>query len=283
MLRKNMFAYALLLLLAVPLGFKSYDAHAASDQQIQELKQMIEQNQRENEQNRRQNELLSQKIEQLEAEKAANQAQVQESEAQMQKSVSKKSDNPIGAEFALTIGAQSGPFKTGTGFYMSGELGVPLMKNLGPGKLMGLINIGWAKTDDDITFEPTINAVAPGALPTQHTVDLTTLSIVLGFKYKVEAHNIVQPYILAGPSFNVFLNESDPGNQVGGIAPQPGTLQNRGYPSGQGNVELGIAAGGGVDFNITKKIFVGAEGRYNYVDRSNGSFGTYGGRLGFRF
>jgi len=49
MLRKNMFAYALFLLLAVPLGFKSYDAHAASDQQIQELKQMIEQNRRENE------------------------------------------------------------------------------------------------------------------------------------------------------------------------------------------------------------------------------------------
>ena len=25
---------------------------------------------------------------------------------------------------------------------------------------------------------------------------------------------------------------------------------------------------------------IGAEARYNYVDRNNGSFGTYGGRLG---
>lgn len=275
-----MFVYALLFLLAVPLGFKSYNAHAASDQQIQELKQMIEQNRRENEQNRRQNELLNQKIEQLEAEKAA---QVQESEAQMQEYVSEKADKPIGAEFALTIGAQSGPFKTGTGFYMSGELGLPLYKNLGPGKLMGLINIGWAKTDDDVTFEPTINAVAPGALPTQNSVTLDTVSILLGLKYKVEAHHIVQPYLVAGPSFNIFLNKSNPGNQVGGIAPQPDKLQNRGYPSGQGNAELGLAAGLGVDFNVTKKIFVGGEGRYNYVDRSNGSFGTYGGRLGFRF
>ena len=72
----------------------------------------------------------------------------------------------------------------------------------------------------------------------------------------------------------------DPGSQVGGIAPQPDKLQNRGYPSGQGSAELGLAAGAGIDFNVTKKIFVGAEGRYNYVDRSNGSFGTYGGRLG---
>ncbi|MGB3364998.1 MAG: outer membrane beta-barrel protein [Thermodesulfobacteriota bacterium] len=282
MLRKNMFAYALLFLLAVLLGFNSYDAHAASDQQIQELKQMIEQNQRENEQNRRQNELLNQKIEELEAENATNRAQVQESEAQMEEIVS-KADKPIGAEFALTIGAQSGPFKTGTGFYMSGELGLPLYKNLGPGKLMGLINIGWAKTDDDLTFEPTINAVAPGALPTQNSVTLDTVSILLGLKYKVEAHHIVQPYLVAGPSFNIFLNKSDPGSQVGGIAPQPDKLQNRGYPSGQGSAELGLAAGAGIDFNVTKKIFVGAEGRYNYVDRSNGSFGTYGGRLGFRF
>lgn len=192
-------------------------------------------------------------------------------------------DEPIGAEFAMTIGAQTGPFKTGTGFYLAGELGLPLYKNLGPGKLMGLINIGWAKTDDDVTFEPTINAVAPGALPTQTSVDLTTVSIILGLKYKVEAHPIVQPYVMAGPAFDIFLNNSDPGNQVGGIAPQPDTLKNNGYPSGQGNVELGLAAGGGVDFNVTKKIFVGAEARYNYVDRNNGSFGTYGGRLGFRF
>lgn len=280
MLRKYMFAFVLLFLLAAPLGSMSYDANAASDQQIEELKQMIEQNRRENEQNRVQNELLNQKIQQLEAEKAA---QMQETEAQIQEVVSKKADKPLGAEFALTIGAQSGPFKTGTGFYMSGELGLPLYKNLGPGKLMGLINIGWAKTDDDLTFEPTINAVAPGALPTQNSVTLDTVSILLGLKYKVEAHHIVQPYAVAGPSFNIFLNKSDPGSQVGGIAPQPDKLQNRGYPSGQGNAELGLAAGLGVDFNVTKKVFVGAEGRYNYVDRSNGSFGTYGGRLGFRF
>jgi len=38
-----------------------------------------------------------------------------------------------------------------------------------------------------------------------------------------------------------------------------------------------------VDFNITDKIFVGAEGRYNWVDRTNGSFGTYGLRTGVRF
>ena len=189
----------------------------------------------------------------------------------------------LGAEFAFTIGAQTGPFKTGTGFYMGGELGLPIYKNLGPGKLMGLINISWAKTDDNVTFQPTVNALVPGALPEQTNVDLTTVLIVLGLKYKLEAHPIIQPYILAGPGFDIFFDDSDPGNLPGGIAPQPDKLQKRGFPSGQGNVKIGLHAGGGVDVNITKKIFVGAEARYNYVDRSNGSFGTYGGRVGFRF
>lgn len=192
-------------------------------------------------------------------------------------------EETFGGEFALTIGAQTGPFETGTGFYLSGELGVPLFKQLGPGTVLGLINVGWARTDDNVTFEPTANALVPGALPTQTTVDLTTLTILLGLKYKVQAHEIVQPYVVGGPLFGIFLNESQPGHNVGGIAPQPPELQDNGYPSGQGNVELGLAAGVGVDFNLTNKIFVGLEGRYNWVDQSNGSFGTYGGRLGFKF
>lgn len=51
----------------VPLSLTSY---AASDQEVQQLKEMIEQN-------RKQNELLMQKLEQMEAEKAASQAEVQ--------------------------------------------------------------------------------------------------------------------------------------------------------------------------------------------------------------
>jgi len=54
-------------LTVVPLGLTSY---AASDQEVQQLKEMIEEN-------RRQNELLMQKLEQMEAEKAASQVEVE--------------------------------------------------------------------------------------------------------------------------------------------------------------------------------------------------------------
>lgn len=283
MLRRYRVLVVVFALLVLPFLF-SAEARSASDQEIQQLKQMIEENRRQNEENLRQNQILMQKIEELEAERAASQMQIQETESQVQQLMTvEKTGMPFGGEFAVTIGAQTGPFRTGTGFYMAGELGVPLYKNLGPGKLMGLISIGWARTDDNVMFEPTANALSPGALPTQKSVTLDTATILLGLKYKVEAHHIVQPYVLAGPGFNLFFNKSDPGSQVGGIAPQPNTLQKRGFPSGQGSAELGLHLGGGIDFNITKTIFVGAEGRYNYVDRNNGSFGTYGGRLGFRF
>ncbi|HXG31151.1 MAG TPA: outer membrane beta-barrel protein [Thermodesulfobacteriota bacterium] len=189
---------------------------------------------------------------------------------------------PMGGEFALTIGAQAGPFKTDLGWYLAGEIGLPLLE-LGPGRLLGLVNIGLAKTDDNFTVEPTVNALVPGALPVQTSVDLTTVTILLGLKYKLLASHIVQPFVLAGPGIDIFLNDTDPGDLPGGIAPQPDPLKDRGFPSGQGNVELGLHVGGGVDFNITERIFVGAEGRFNWVNRDNGAYGTFGGRLGFRF
>jgi hypothetical protein len=83
-------------LVAVPLGLTSYNAHAASDQEVQELKRMIEEN-------RRQNELLMQKLEQMEAEKAANQAQMQKSEAQMQEFISKQEEKDLKHEGIFTF------------------------------------------------------------------------------------------------------------------------------------------------------------------------------------
>ncbi|NIP37611.1 MAG: porin family protein [Candidatus Dadabacteria bacterium] len=179
------------------------------------------------------------------------------------------------AEFAVTFGAQTGPFEMGTGWYMAGEVGLPLIK-FSSGKIMGLINIGMSSSEEDITVEPTVG-------PTQTTIDLTTVAIVLGLKYKHTTHPIIQPFVLAGPGIDIFFNDTEPGDLPGAIAPQPEEIRDRGFPGGQGNVELGLHVGGGIDINITEKIFIGAEGRFNWVDRDNGSYGTYGGRLGFRF
>ena len=197
-------------------------------------------------------------------------------------SIANAQEGQMGGEFAMTFGAQTGPFDVGTGWYLSGELGIPLFANE-TGKLMGLVNIGISKADDNIDVEPTINIPNPGLLPTQTKVNLTTVQILLGLKYKLLKHNVVQPFAMAGPGIFMFLNDTEPGELPGGIAPQPADLSDKGYPSGQGNSELGLFIGAGVDFNVTEKLFVGVEGKYNWVDRTNGSFGTYGIRGGVRF
>ncbi|MCH8029750.1 MAG: SDR family oxidoreductase [Candidatus Dadabacteria bacterium] len=71
----------------------------------------------------------------------------------------------LGVEFAFTVGAQVGPFDTDAGVFVAGEIGIPIAQ-AGPGVFMGLMNIGWSQTDDDLIFEPTINAVAPGPILT---------------------------------------------------------------------------------------------------------------------
>jgi len=48
-------------------------------------------------------------------------------------------------------------------------------------------------------------------------------------------------------------------------------------------VELGLHLGGRVDINITKKIFIGSEGRFNWVDRDNGAYATLGGKDWIQF
>ena len=81
-------------------------------------------------------------------------------------SIANAQSEQIGGEFAMTFGAQTGPFDIGTGWYLSGELGLPLFENE-TGKVMGLINIGVSKADDSINAEPTVNVIEPGLLPTK--------------------------------------------------------------------------------------------------------------------
>ncbi|MGQ0793274.1 MAG: outer membrane beta-barrel protein [Deltaproteobacteria bacterium] len=193
----------------------------------------------------------------------------------------------IGGEFAFALGAQIGPFDTGAGFYIAGEVGLPLVP-IGPGILMGIVHIGLARTDDEVSaVSPLVVVGAPAGAVTSTEVDLTNLSVIAGLKYKFLFSNFFQPYIVVAPGFNVLLSSTDGAalgdDFAGGISPLPAELDRRGFPAGQGDVNLGLHTGIGVDMNITPKVFVGAEARYNFISGPNGSFYTFTGRTGFRF
>jgi opacity protein-like surface antigen len=73
-----------------------------------------------------------------------------------------------------------------------------------------------------------------------------------------------------------------PGGLIGGVTPEAPELWRRGFPTGQGNIKLSYTIGGGADVNLTERIFVGTDLRYNFLD-GDGDYATYTGKVGFRW
>jgi hypothetical protein len=204
---------------------------------------------------------------------------------------SAKAQDPLGGEFALTFGASSGPFKTNTNFFLSGALDVLIFASdpLAGQALLGEVMVGWSRTRANrLAVSPLVAVGAPAGLVTTTEFEVTTLQVALDFKYKIDKLlPPLAPYVVLGPAFYVFLGNTSgaplAGDFVGGIAPQPTQLQNVNFPSGQGNVEVGVNVGVGLDVYLAKRLILGAEYRYNAVSRTDASYSTFGGRIGLRF
>lgn len=224
---------------------------------------------------------------------------------------------PFGGEFALLSGGQSGPFGTGSDFFIGGALDVPIWRQdplLGQ-KLLGEVMIGYGRGADSGVFVTPLTLMTPAmGLPTgshilSNKVELKFLQVFLGAKYKLvdygmeQLEKIVQPYLVTGLGVNVLLGRTTkagidtdgdgkpdvslgsvgfPGGLIGGVTPEAPELYRRGFPTGQGNIKIAYSIGGGVDVNLTERIFVGADARYSFLE-GGGDYGTYTGKVGFRW
>ncbi|MGE3538018.1 MAG: outer membrane beta-barrel protein [Candidatus Tectimicrobiota bacterium] len=202
-----------------------------------------------------------------------------------------QAQNPLGGEFTLIFGGSDGPFKTKSNFFLGGALDVPIFASdpLAGQALLGEVMVGWSRTRANrVAVSPLAAAGVPAAAVTTTEFEVTTLQVALDFKYKIDKPWApIAPYVVLGPSFYVFLGNTSGaplgGDFVGGIAPQPTQLQEVNFPSGQGNVEIGVNVGAGVDIHLAKRLILGAEYRYNALTREDASHGTFGGRIGLRF
>ncbi len=224
---------------------------------------------------------------------------------------------PFGGEFALLSGGHSGPFGTGTDFFIGGALDVPIWRKdpLFGQKLLGEVMIGYGRSTDNGVFVTPLTLMAPamglpeGSRILSNKVELKFLQVFLGAKYKLvdygmeQLEKIVQPYVVTGLGVNVMLNRTTksgidtngdgkpdvslgsvgfPGSLIGGVTPEAPELYRRGFPNGQGNIKIAYSIGGGVDVNLTERIFVGADARYSFLD-GGGDYGAYTGKVGFRW
>ena len=199
--------------------------------------------------------------------------------------------DPLGGEFTLILGGNSGPFGTEPDFSIAGSLGIPLLRPdpLFGQALLGEIMIGYSKTEGSIRATSPLTAVgAPAGVVTSTSLEITTLQVLLGFKYRIERLGRLQPWVSAGVGFNVFLCQTKGatlggGDFVCGIAPIPPQLRARDVPRGEGTVRPSATFGVGLDYLLTDRFFVGAEVRQSVVAGDNDDFTTYGARIGFRW
>lgn len=224
---------------------------------------------------------------------------------------------PFGGEFALMPGAHSGPFGTNSDFFIAGALDVPLWKKdpLFGQKLLGEVVIGYGRSTDEGVFVTPLTLMVPamglpeGARILSNKVELKFLQVFLGAKYKLvdygmeQLEKIVQPYLVTGLGVNVLLGRTTkagidtngdgkpdislgsvgfPGGLIGGVTPEAPELYRRGFPNGQGNIKIAYSIGGGVDVNLTERLFVGADARYSFLE-GGGDYGAYTGKVGFRW
>lgn len=204
---------------------------------------------------------------------------------------SEGAQNLLEGEFTLTFGISTGPFGTDTDFFLGGALDVPLLASdpLFGQALLGKVMVGWSRTRATrLAVSPLVAVGVPAALVTSTKFEVTTLQVALDFKCKFDKSlPSFVPYVVLGPSFYVFLGNISgaplPGDFVGGVAPQPVALQEVNFPAGQGNIEVGVNVGVGIDVYLAKRLILGVEYRYNAVARAEASHSTFGGKIGLRF
>ena len=207
----------------------------------------------------------------------------------------------IGAQVGISGGVSWNPFEVGRGAQAGGYVDLPLAR-LGSGKLSYEISIALSlatspefQVTDQVAYLANLAAGAsdeaalagpPAApFPVRRMVrtDLRLLQVSpFGLKYTVRRFDAarLRPYLAAGLDFAVTITHQDPvadeslaftgtapfdAPLIGGQLAQAPELAERGYPTGQGNIDLGFHAGLGVEIRIARRASLNAEYRFTSI------------------
>jgi opacity protein-like surface antigen len=205
----------------------------------------------------------------------------------------------IGAEVGLSFGASWNPFGVGQGTQAAGFIDLPLAR-AGGGKLSYeiAVSLSLARSDafvitDQVAFLANLASGAsrddalagPPAAPfpvrrgVRTELRLLTVS-PFGLKYAPRSHGRLRPYVDAGLDFAVTITHQDPVADesleltgtapfddplIGGQLAQAPELAALGYPTGQGNIDIGLHAGGGVEIRVARRVSVNADYRFTSI------------------
>jgi hypothetical protein len=225
----------------------------------------------------------------------------------------------IGAQVGLMAGASWNPYSVGRGLQGGGYIDLPLASVAG-GRLSYEILLGLSHAESDpfvitdsvalvanLAAGASFNAALAGPpaapFPVRRLVR-TRLRLLqvspFGLRYTVKSldHLRLRPYLAAGVDFTVSITRETPEADesllfrggapfddplIGGLIAQAPELTARGYPTGQGNIELGAHGGGGVEVRLTRLLSVNLDYRFTWIDGANGRLHSVSSALGFHW
>jgi hypothetical protein len=226
----------------------------------------------------------------------------------------------IGASARLHAGAHSGPFGSRAGSYLGGSVELPLSRVPG-GRLLYEFSAGLGRSNTPLRVTSNVAQVAnlavlantvpaggaanveasltgrppaPFAVQYDVTSRMQVLRVVpFGLKYvstRLDRYR-VRPYAAAGLALEVTITNQETaqpasspfdGALIGGQIAAAAELVDRGVPSGQGGIGLGLEVGGGIEWRAREGLSFGLDVRFNQM--ANGrSFVTATTRTGLHF
>ena len=225
----------------------------------------------------------------------------------------------IGAQAGVMAGLSRNPYGVGRGVQAAGYLDVPLGRVAG-GKMSYELVVGFShgRSDPFVITDPLayVANLATGASPAAALVGppgapfpvrrsvrtrLRVLDVApFTLKYTVTAldHVRVRPYLLAGADVVVVITRQTPvqdesllfpgtspfdGPLLGGLVSQAPELQARGIPTGQGDIEAGFHAGGGVELRLTKALSLNLDYRFTGIGGADHVLHAFSSGLGIHW
>jgi len=188
-----------------------------------------------------------------------------------------------GNSFFVKAGITNDPFQNGTGWLLGGVMDLKLA-DLGAGSLLGEIGLTYSRSKEN---KDVVTSDVLGQLVNQE-LRLNTISIDIGFKYRLD--NLgepgswlrrFQPYARLGFAIQVFISDSD--SIIAGQVPQAQELENRNVPAGQGNLYTALSVGGGLEFMVTRSIFIGFDYSHYELFTEHGYSDTFSITTGLRY
>lgn len=226
----------------------------------------------------------------------------------------------IGAAATFIAGRHSGPFSLAPGPFVGGSIDLPLVRVPG-GRLLYEFSGGLGLSESSLRVTSNVAQVAnlavlanvsPGSAanveaalagrpPAPYAVSYDVESRLqllqvspFALKYVNTALDRfgVRPYAVAGLGLFVTITNQrvrDPGAAgpfagalIGGQLAAAPELVERGVPSGQGGIDLGISTGGGLEWRLRRGVSLGLDLRRHHLSDARG-FTTAALRAGFHF